>query len=328
LALQLGVAIVTGKPFFGHAVTQGRVEYVTAEDSHDEMHRRLNDIKQAMGMPLSAFDGLQLTSLADTDALLAVLQDSRGGALAETALYKELEGVIEESRPRVLFLDTLADVYGGNEIVRAQARQFIGMLRSLCLSYECTIVVLAHPSLAGMEKGTSGSTAWNNSVRSRLYFGRVHESDGSELDEDLRVLRVGKSNYGRVGDETHVRWCNGVFVAVHSGNGDPQLADARADRVFLSLLAKYAEQGRSVGPSTGANYAPKMFESEARLQGVTKRALAAAMERLLASRRIWIKTEGPKSRPTRQLVISPDSNAPSNGLQTPSHTPPLYPPSV
>ncbi len=158
LALQLAVAVMTGKHFFGHAVKQGPVEFITAEDSLDEMHRRLLTCRGPTGVPLGALSGLHLTSLAETDAMLAVAPDSRGGALTVTALYNELESVIAETRPALVALDTLADVFGGNEIIRAQARQFIGMLRRLCLSYDCTIVVLAHPSLAGMEKGTSGST--------------------------------------------------------------------------------------------------------------------------------------------------------------------------
>ena len=62
-------------------------------------------------------------------------------------------------------------------------------------------MLLAHPSLTGMNTGTgtSGSTAWNNSVRSRLYLDRVRES-GIEPDPDARVLRTMKSNYGPVGD--------------------------------------------------------------------------------------------------------------------------------
>jgi RecA-family ATPase len=336
LALQAAAAVVLGTSFFGRLVTKGSVEFVTAEDTLDEMHRRLNDIARNLSVEMGALDGLHLTSLTEADALLAVPQDNRGGALIGTDLYAELSVLLAENSPAVLFLDTLADIYGGNEVVRAQARQFIGMLRRLALQHGCTVVVLAHPSLAGMEGGTSGSTAWNNSVRSRLYLNRVRENDGSEIDEDLRTLRVQKSNYGRVGDETQLRWRDGVFVSVHQGSGDPLVASARAERVFLSLLTKYADQGQSVGPSPGANYAPKVFESDARPHGVNKRALIAAMQRLLDGKRIWIKTEGPPSRPTRQLVVSTDnstpsnassnpSNAPSNGLQTPSHTPPYNP---
>jgi RecA-family ATPase len=311
LALQAAAAVVLGRPFFGHLVaTRGRVEFITAEDSLDEMHRRLDDIARSQSVPLSGLDGLHLTSLAEADALLAVPQDNRGGALAETALYNELSVLLAESSPAVLFLDTLADIYGGNEVVRAQARQFIGMLRRLALQHGCTIVVLTHPSLAGMDRGTSGSTAWSNSVRSRLYLSRVHEGDGTELDEDLRVLRVAKSNYGRVGDETQLRWRAGVFVTVHMA-GDPLLANAKAEKVFLDLLTKYTDQGQSVGRSHGANFAPKVFEPEARLLGVNKRAMTLAMQRLLDTKRIWIKVDGPTSRRTRQLVVSTNNSSAS-----------------
>jgi RecA-family ATPase len=294
LALQLGAAVVTGRPFFAHIVKQGRVEFVTAEDSLDEMHRRLVDIA-----PLGSLSGFHLTSLAETDAMLAVAPDSRGGALAVTALYNELESVIAESRPVLVVLDTLADVFGGNEIIRAQARQFIGMLRRLCLRYDCTIVVLAHPSLAGMEKGTSGSTGWNNSVRSRLYFGRVHDgSDGSESDEDARVLRLGKSNYGRVGLEIPMRWRAGVFVSEGgAASGDPLVTAGKAERVFLELLDKANDRNSHVSGSLKANnYAPKVFARDALKQRVRKGDLIDAMDRLITSKRIENAPYGSPSR--------------------------------
>jgi hypothetical protein len=45
-------------------------------------------------------------------------------------------------------------------------------LRGLALETSSTALLLAHPSLSGMASGsgTSGSTAWSNSVRSRLYL--------------------------------------------------------------------------------------------------------------------------------------------------------------
>jgi hypothetical protein len=319
LALQLGVAVVTGKPFFGHAVKQGRVEFITAEDSVDEMHRRLADIGRASGVPLGALAGLHLTSLADKDAMLAVAADSRGGALAVTALYGEMESVIADMRPALVVLDTLADVFGGNEIIRAQARQFIGMLRRLCLSYDCTIIVLAHPSLAGMDKGTSGSTAWGNSVRSRLYFKRIHESDGSEQDEDARVLSVGKSNYGRVGLEIRTQWRAGIFAST-GGGGDPMVTAAKAERVFLDLLAKYAAQNRYVSVSEGKSYAPFIFRSDAVKEGVGKVALKDAMLRLLNRKRI---ENAPYGAPSKNMfrLYAIDLPTPANGMPTPANAP-------
>lgn len=304
LALQLGAAVATGKPFFGHAVTKGPVEFITAEDSLDEMHRRLVDISRAAGTLMGSLSGLHLTSLAEADAILAAAEDSRGGKLAETALYHELESVIAETRPALVVLDTLADIYGGNEIIRAQARQFIGMLRRLCLRYDCTIIVLAHPSLAGMEKGTSGSTGWSNSVRSRLYFTRIHESDGSEVDEDARVLRVGKSNYGRVGLEIRMQWRTGVFASTGGSGGDPIIRVAKADRVFLELLAKARAQNVNVHFQTGRGYAPDAFKSDGTKEHVNKADLAAAMKRLLDAGKIENAPFGPPSRIRYRLQLA------------------------
>jgi RecA-family ATPase len=126
--------------------------------------------------------------------------------LKETALFKALEAKLDELRPDLVILDTLADLFGGDEIKRPHARQFIGMLRGLAIKYGVTILLLSHPSLTGMTSGTgtSGSTTWSNSVRSRLYFERPKGSEGYE-DDDRRILTTKKSNYGRAGAEDALR---------------------------------------------------------------------------------------------------------------------------
>jgi RecA-family ATPase len=300
LALMLAAAVKAGINFFGHSVTRGNVEYISCEDELPEMQRRLGDIARSMGKPLSEFTGLHITSLADEDAILAAAKDGKGN-LAVTALYAELETLLEQSRPVLLILDTLADVFGGNEIVRAQARQFVSMLRRLCLRYGCTIIVLAHPSVTGMQQGTSGSTAWSNSVRSRLYFHCVADDD--DLDQDARILRVQKANYARVGSEIAMRWRDGVFVPDGLTVGcDQPTKDARADKVFLELLDTFTAQNRPVSVSTGKNFAPHVFKKEASAQGVSKRELERAMERLLKSERISNVPYGALSRGTHRLI--------------------------
>jgi RecA-family ATPase len=71
-------------------------------------------------------------------------------------------------------------------------------------------------SLTGISSGTglSGSTAWNASVRSRLYFKRATTEKDEEPDPDLRVLEVMKANYGPVGETVTVRWKSGLFLPV------------------------------------------------------------------------------------------------------------------
>ena len=113
-----------------------------------------------------------------------------------------------------MILDTLADLHSGQENDRTVARQFIGLLRGLAIRYDTTVVLLAHPSLTGMSTGSglSGSTAWNASVRSRLYLERV-EDGTDEPNANRRRLVVKKANYGPVGSEISLTWQDGVFVA-------------------------------------------------------------------------------------------------------------------
>jgi hypothetical protein len=189
LAAQLATSTVLGRRWLGIDVRQGGVLFLTAEDDRDEVHRRLADIARAEGFSLGNLNGFAVASLADVDAAMAV-PASKTNVVTPTKLYQSVERHIQESRPTLVILDTLADIFGGEENHRIQARQFIALLRRLTIQYRVTILVLAHPSLTGMNSGTgtSGSTAWSNSVRARLYFERAEDND----DPDLRVVRIMK----------------------------------------------------------------------------------------------------------------------------------------
>jgi RecA-family ATPase len=202
-------------------------------------------------------------------------------------------------------LDTLADLFPGNENDRAQARQFVGLLRGLAIKHGCALLLLSHPSLSGLNSGsgTSGSTAWNNSVRSRLYLERVIQ-DGYEANQDARLLSTKKVNYGRNGGEISVTWQGGVFVADAPETGlDRMAAGAKAERVFLKLLAAFTAQGRRVNGNGRPTYAPKMFAESAEAEGVTKRAFKAAMDALYNKGKIRNETTGPASRPVTYLCM-------------------------
>jgi RecA-family ATPase len=344
LALLLGAAAATGTHWFGQPVKQGPVEFITAEDSEGELHRRLDDISRETKQPLENMRYLNVSSFADEDAIMAALNGD--GHLVKTAFYDEVVEVVQDAKPVLLVLDTLADIYGGNEVVRAQARAFVNMLRKIAIAHQLAVVVLAHPSLDGMRtgKGTSGSTGWSNSVRSRLYLDRVYDDQGMEPDTDARVLRSMKMNYGSVGNEIRMRWRAGIFVPVAgASSGDPVVTAARAERVFLELLAKFTEQNRYVSVSEGKSYAPFVFASEATKQGVSKRALKEAMERLINRKKIENAPYGaPSKKMFRLYVIDLPTPAngmpthPKNGVSTPANAlptaangvcvlPPLYP---
>lgn len=297
VALQLAASTVLSRPWLGLSVEPGNALYISAEDDRDELHRRLADICHAEGVALSDLTKLTIRSLAGEDALLAV-QESRTGGLTASSLYREIDARLAADAPALVVLDTLADLFPGNENDRAQARQFIGLLRGLAIRHKCAVVVLAHPSLSGLNSGsgTSGSTGWNNSVRSRLYLERVKD-DGYEANPDARVLRTMKANYGPTGNEIALRWRDGVFVADAPVTGlDRLAATAKAERVFLKLLDLINGQGRNVNSKGGPNYAPKVFSMHPESEGVSKRALGQAMEKLLTDGKVVIGTEGPPSR--------------------------------
>jgi RecA-family ATPase len=302
VALQLAVSVAASRAWLGRPVEDGRVIYISAEDDAEELHRRTADIVKAEGLTFRDLSRLTIRSLAGEDALLAV---ETAVSLAATALMQEIHDAADTAPPKLIVLDTLADLYPANENDRAKVRAFVSMLRGLSLRHRCAVLLLSHPSLAGMSSGSgaSGSTAWNNSVRSRLYLERVVQ-DGYEADPDKRVLSTKKANYGRTGGQLLMRWQDGAFKAEGERTGLDAMADnAKAERVFLSLLAEFTSQGRRVNHKGSSSYAPKAFADHPDSEGITKRPFRVAMERLLADGRIGIQEEGPASRRVQYLVL-------------------------
>lgn len=328
LALQLAVSAATGRAWLNMAVPKGRALFLSAEDDDDELHMRLSDICRAMRLRLADLDGLTLRSLAGEDALLAVETKI---SLMQTALFDEIEARAKDEQPSLIVLDTLADMFPANENDRAAVRQFISILRGLALRQKCAVILLSHPSLSGLNSGsgTSGSTAWNNSVRSRLYLERIVQ-DGYEADPDKRVLSTKKANYGRIGGEVSMTWTEGVFVRDVEPQGLEALAaGAKAERVFLSILHTYEAQGRYVSAQPGPTYAPTQFARHPDAEGCTKRALSSAMESLLSREVIVIGYHGKGSDKRSHLERAgrnPRPNPGDNEFATPVTTPVQPPP--
>lgn len=298
LSLQLACATAIGGTWIGRPVRRGTCMFITAEDEIDEVHRRQADIADDGGFTMADLNRLFITSLAGRDALLAV-PNGKSNVIKETDLFERLNKRIRARKPELVVLDTLADLFGGEENQRAQARQFISLLRGLALDNRTTILMLAHPSLAGMSSGTgsSGSTGWNNSVRSRLYFKRITDGD-VENDPDARLLETMKANYGRVGEQIKLRWRRGVFVTEDKSpdSFSEIAAHSKAERVFMTLLETYRAEGRHVSASPSANYAPTVFSRDGRAEGVNRASLVKAMNRLFQSQQIRVAHYGPPSK--------------------------------
>jgi RecA-family ATPase len=308
ITLQLGAAVVRGSDWLGAVVDEpGPCVFLSAEEDFDEVHRRLGAIVAHHGVSYRELGGLHIHCMPGEDSVLG--QAGKDGVVRATPLLHRLEQSVCDIRPSLIAIEASADVFGGNENDRSQVRQFIGLLRGLALKSGAAVLLLAHPSLSGLSSGTgtSGSTAWHNSVRSRLYFTALKAKDDDEAaDSDLRELRVMKSNYGPAGEIVKLRWDRGVFIPNTGPSTLERIAaEATVDDVFLGCLDVKAAQGVSVSPATGKNYAPAVFESMTEAKKHKRRALARAQERLLSSGRIKIETVGPPSK-QRQLIVRAD----------------------
>lgn len=305
IALQLAAATVTGSSWLSALIEQqGPVMFLSAEEDHDELHRRVASIAAHHGLGLNDLAGLHLLGMPGEDALLGAAD--RAGIVRPTPLFDSLVARASEIRPILVVIEAAADVFGGNENDRGQVRQFIGLLRRLALLPSTPAVVLiAHPSLTGLATGTgtSGSTGWSNSVRSRLYFAKAKPREGDDdAPDDVRELRVMKSNYGPAGEVVKVHWHRGVFVPVASlSTVERAAADAGAEAAYLACLEAAAGQGRDAYPKPGRGYAPKVFADMPQARGHTERALAAAQERLFTIGRIHAVAFGPPSRGAKRI---------------------------
>ena len=155
--------------------------------------------------------------------------------------------------------------------------------------------------------GTSGSTGWSNSGRSRLYFQRVKTDDGAEPNKNLRTFEGKKANYSEVGGKFDVEWKGGLFRRVSGSTGfDKAAAEQKADDVFLKLLRQLTRQNIPVRATVSRSGAPVLFAARTcENQGLKAKDFEAAMHRLLAKGTIRneLETEGPLSRRECRLVI-------------------------
>lgn len=310
LALQLAVSTALGRPWLGQEVRRGNVLYLSAEDDRDEVHRRLEAVTLDHGVGLDELPGLKVLDMTGRDSILAAAAD-RTGRLLATDLWEELERLIGQWEPVLIAIDNLADVFAGEENSRPHARQFVSQLQGCAGRSNAAVLLIGHPSLAGIASGSgsSGSTAWNNSVRSRLYLTRPGGGDDGFTSPDVRVLTVKKANYAASNVELRLRWQAGAFVADQADGDAPtsldaQVAQSRVDKAFLDLLTRYASQGRTVSDLKGANYAPALFAKDPQASGITKLGFGAAMNRLFAQDLIAVEMVGPASKRRRQLIAA------------------------
>ena len=304
IAMQLATACATGNPWLGRHAMPCKVLGVFCEDDRDELHRRQDDINRHYGVGFGDLENMKWVSRVGDDAVMMTFGRDDKGEAAE--FFQQIHDEAQNFGAQLIVLDALHDLFGGNENFRPQARQFISLLRSLAMDCDGAVVLTAHPSLSGISSGTgmSGSTAWHNAVRSRLYLTRPKTDDGEEIDDFERVLSRKKANYAGAGDSISLRWEEGVFVAQLPETGIFGTIERRtADKAFLEGLDAMNLSGRNLSESRNAgNYAPRTISRTPQGKGFNIRQLEAAMERLFAGGEIHVEEQGRKGDTRRRIV--------------------------
>jgi RecA-family ATPase len=307
IQLHLCIAQALGRDWLGSVVEQGPAIFVETEDDAKELRRRTGDIANHYGVPFTELieKGLHLMSFAGMDAVLATV--TRGGKIEPTRVFAALAEAAGDIKPKMIGIASSANVFAGSEI-DPQVQQFVSLLTGLAMRAQGAVSLISHPSLAGISSGTglSGSTAWHNSVRARMYLTSPKQEPGEQPDSDLRQLEFHKNQYGARGDAIVLRWQNGLFLPVPGTSClDRAAQEARAEDAFLDVLRRFTRENRNAGDRKGPSYAPALFakEDEAKRAALTSKALDGAMLRLFKAGKIWNEPYGKPSRQFYRLAI-------------------------
>ncbi|BAU89648.1 putative ATPase, RecA family protein [Methylorubrum populi] len=293
---QYATAAATGQRWLGQDVRAARTILFLCEDDSDELQRRQVDINRSLGVDCRDLDALRMIPRAGEDNFLAEF-DRQTGRMKLTDVWRALRDEALAFGATVIVLDTLADIFSGIDFDRAQVSAFVkGCLRRLAREVGCTVIALGHPSQAGKSSGdgSSGSTAWNNACRSRLYLRRPEPRKGApvSMSTDTRILESKKSNYGPAGSSITMRWARGAFevvmasgvpgASVFADGAVPQLAD-KAEAAIVQGIIEFPGERLSAGRTSPFSAVKRLCTLDAeRFGDFPTDELQAALDRLMA----------------------------------------------
>ncbi|MAF62787.1 AAA family ATPase [Blastomonas sp. CCH5-A3] len=285
LGQQLCTAVASGLRFLGIEARACPALYVTCEDDVDELHRRQHAINRSLRTRYAGLDGkLHLVSLVGNEDN-AIARVNGSGELRAEPLYEKLLNTALATGSRLVVLDNVAHLFGGNENHRAEVAAFVNLLNRLAVAIDGAVLFIGHPNKSGAD--FSGSTAWENQVRSRLFLEVPTDGNGGCIDRDARVLSRGKSNYAANGGELTFRWHEWAYVLPDDlplDLRDEIAANVQANienEAFLNCLEAATGNRRAVSHNPGVNYFGTVFPTMPEGRKLSRQAYERAFERLL-----------------------------------------------
>ena len=309
LAQQLCTAVATGAQddLCGHALRQGPVLALFAEDDADELWRRQDALNTHLGLDMADLGGFVAISGYGRDNLLMTFERGIGRT---TATFAELRERVLSLRPALVVIDNIADTFGGDHTHQLEVNQFMkgAALGGLARDTGAAVLLLGHPSKAGMNDGSGmgGSMAWSNAARSRLFM-RYYESDEPEADPDHRCLELRKANYAPSGTAYTLRYSAGIWKSVQQTGPTISPIDAIGRRAkVLEVMQRIIGEGENLSPNSRAgNCASKRLMRVQEIQELKMRRpeLEKIIDALQSQKRIVIETYTSNRRECQRYMI-------------------------
>lgn len=278
LALHMAICLAMGLRCMGKDVIRSRVMLYSAEDSANIMQWRIaRECKRLNLDPRKLATRLSLVDASEANPVLFHEVSNKGAKSGQCSEeYERLRDLMKSTTSEVLIIDNASDVYAADENSRPQVRAFLRSLRKLVAPVNGAVMLLVHVDKATARQGNSsegysGSTAWHNSVRSRLYL-----STNNAVPDGL-MLEQKKNNRGPCSDPIVLQWTDGMLMFkgayIEATNSDADIAAK-----ITEMIGEYYGRGEFLSTSPTAHTNPyKLLSTDPDFPKVTKARFNAAL---------------------------------------------------
>lgn len=252
-AIALSVAAASGKSFLQKKIYGGklRVIYINAEDSRDEVLRRVWAVGLLHSVTASDLSGLQLLGTDDWQVQgLTFLSNERFGQAVNQAGLDIFETILQAHRPDLVVLDPLIALCGtGNMNDNAAMGSVMKSIKKIAGKFKAAMLILHH-TRKGADISTSdsigGASAIVNLSRRALQLASMTAEEAIQNkvlpSERQSYFRIVPSKSNLVPASADTEWCRLRNVILPNAspptypNGDNVQA---VERVILPLLSSH-----------------------------------------------------------------------------------------
>lgn len=210
-----------------------RVLYVSLEDRMGVVVHRVQAIVRKHGLDVAMIEENLFVADGSGEAHSALyVEASRDRPMPFTTRYDELLTMAKGMD--ITLVDNTSEGFMGNENARIQVVQFVRGLRRIAVAHHMALGLLAHIDKVAARGGAegnnySGSTAWHNSVRSRLAL--VNE-------EGVLCVKHEKHNHSPEAPPVHLEFQDGTIciVSAEDAKAAKEAARESADEAIIEQI--------------------------------------------------------------------------------------------